>query len=117
MNNAKTFGLVKTASAAIVFYQKINLFMHEPTQSPAACIIRSAAMRKFGLNIKNRKEPFVWDDVVSFVMAYGIRQQGYCHLVVVTMAVLMFGGMSRHDDAPGIQWRIVAFLENRSAYE
>jgi hypothetical protein len=52
MNGAKTFALVKAASAAIAFYQKINLFNHEPTQSPAVCLVRGAAMRKFGLNPK-----------------------------------------------------------------
>ncbi len=94
---------MKAASAAIAFHQKINLFAQEPTQSPAVCIVRSAAMRKFGLNTKNWKEPFVWDDVVSFVVTYGIRQQGYCHMVVVKMAVLMLGGMCRYDDASGLQ--------------
>ncbi len=54
-NNAKTFAPVKAASAAIAFFQKTNLFDHEPTESPAACLVRSAAMRKFGLNAKNRK--------------------------------------------------------------
>jgi hypothetical protein len=31
MNGAKTLVPVKAASAAIAFYQKINLFDHEPT--------------------------------------------------------------------------------------
>ncbi len=75
------------------------------------------AMRKFVLNAKNRKKPFEWNDVVRFAVAYGVRQQGYCHLVVATMAVLMFGGMCRYDGASGLQWRNVRFLEDRSAYE
>jgi len=115
MNNAKTSGLVKAASAAIAFYQKINLFAHEP--SPAVCIVRSAAMRKFGLNAKNRKEPFEWDDVVCFAVAYGVRQQGYRHLVVATMAVLIFGGICHYDDVSGLQWRNARFQEDRIAYE
>jgi len=49
-NNAKTFAPVKAASPAIAFYQKTNLFSHEPTQSPAACLVREAAIRRFGLN-------------------------------------------------------------------
>ncbi len=49
MNGAKTFAPVKAASAAIAFYQKINLFDHEPTQSPAVCLVRGAAMMIFGL--------------------------------------------------------------------
>jgi integrase len=117
MNNAKTFAPVKAASAAIAFYQKINLFDHEPTQSPAVCLVRGAAMRKFGLNPKNRKEPFEWEQVVSFVEAYGVRHQGYCHLVVATMAIVMFGGMCRYDDASGLLWRNVRFEEDGSAFE
>ena len=57
-NNAKTFAPVKAASTAIAFYQKINLFSHEPTQSPAVCLVREAAIGRFGLNPKNQKEPF-----------------------------------------------------------
>jgi hypothetical protein len=58
LNDAKSFAPVKATSAAIAFFQKANLFDHEPTQCPAACLVRNAAMRKFGLNPKNRKEPF-----------------------------------------------------------
>jgi hypothetical protein len=55
MNTAKTFAPVKAACAAIAFYRKINLFDTEPTQSLAVCVVRGAAMRKFGLNSKNQK--------------------------------------------------------------
>ena len=72
-NNAKTFAPVKAASAAIAFYQNINLFSHEPTQSPAVNIVREAAARRFGLHPKNRKEPFEWANVVKFAEAYGAR--------------------------------------------
>ncbi len=89
-NAAKMLAPVKAASSAIAFYQKINLFTHKPTQSPAVCIIRSAAMRRFGLNTTNRKEPFQWEQVVRFAEAYGARHQEYCHLVVATMVVVMF---------------------------
>ncbi len=74
-------------------------------------------MRKFGLEANNRKEAFEWNDVVHFAVAYGIRQQDYCHLLVGAMAVLMFGGMCRYDDASGLQWRNVRFLEDRSSCE
>jgi integrase len=117
MNNAKTFAPVKAASAAIAFFQKTNLFAHNPTQSPAACLVRSAAMRKFGLNAKNRKEPFEWDQVVDFAEAYGLRHQGYCHLMVATMAVIMFSGMCRYDDASGLLWSNIRFEADGSAFE
>ena len=90
---------MKGVSVAIAFYQKINLFDNEPTQSPAVCVVRSAAMQNFGLNTKNRKGPFDWEQVVDFAVAYGVRHHGQCHLVVATMAIVTFGGMCRYDDA------------------
>jgi hypothetical protein len=84
-NTAKTFAMVKAASAAIAFYQKMYLFDHEPTHSPAVCVVRGAAIRKFGLNPKNQKEPFEWGKVVDFAEAYGVQHQGYCQMVVATM--------------------------------
>jgi hypothetical protein len=32
------------------------------------------------------------------------------------MTILMFGGMCRYEDASGLQWRNVRFLQDRSAY-
>ncbi len=54
---------------------------------------------------------------MSLVEAYGVRHQGYCHLVVATMALVMFGGMCRYDDASGLLWRNVRFGEDGSAFE
>jgi hypothetical protein len=117
VNGAKSFAPVKAASAAIAFYQKISLYSHEPTQTPAVCIVRSAAMRWFGLNTRNRKEPFEWEQVVRFADAYGVRHQGYCHLVAATMTVVMLGGMCRYDDASCLLWRSVRFMEDGSGFE
>jgi hypothetical protein len=115
VSGAKTFAPVKAASAAIAFYQKIILFYHEPTQSPAVCLVRGAAMRKFGLIGRSL---FEWEQVVNFVEAYGVRHQGYCHLVVATMAIVMFDGMCRrYDDASGQLWRNVRFEEDGSGFE
>jgi hypothetical protein len=117
MNGAKTFAPVQAASTAIAFYYKITLFDHEPTESPAVCLVRGAAMRKFGLNPKSRKELFEWEQVVSFVEAYGVRHQGYCHLVVATMEIVMFCGICRYEDASGLLWRNARFEEDGSGYE
>ena len=51
----------------------------------------------------------MWADVVMFATAYGVLQQGYCHLVVSTMAVLMFGGMCRYSDVSLLRWRNLEF--------
>ena len=117
MISAKIFAPVKAASAAIALFQKINLFDHEPTQSPAACLVRSAAMRKLGLNAKNHKEPFERDQVLDLGEAYGVRHHGYCHLVVAMMAVIMFGRMCRYDDASGLLWSNIRFEEDGIAFE
>ena len=117
VNDAKSFAPMKAASAAIAFFEKVNLFYHEPTRCPAACLVRNAAMRKFGRNPKNRKEPVEWDNVVFFAEAYGVRQQGYCHLVVASILVIMFGAMCRYDDASGLMWRNIRFVEDGSGFE
>ncbi len=73
MNRAKKIAPVKAASSAIAFFQKINLFDHDLTQAPAVCLVRGAATKKFGLTLKNPKEPFEWAHAVSFAEAYGVR--------------------------------------------
>ncbi len=74
-------------------------------------------MRQFGLSPKNRKEPFEWDNVVLFAEAYGVRYQGYCHLVVASMAVIMIGAMCQYDDTSGLKWSNTRFVENGSGFE
>ncbi len=79
--------------------------------------MHSAVMMKFGLNTKNRKEPFEWGQVVDFAEACGVRHQRYCHMVVATMSVVMFGGMCRYDDASGLLWKNVRFVEDGGGFE
>jgi hypothetical protein len=38
-------------------------------------------------------------------------------MVVATMAVVMFGGMCRYDDASGLRWKNVRFVEDGSGFE
>ena len=71
--------------------------------------MRSAATRRFGLNAKYRKEPFDWDQVVDFAMAYGVRYRGYCHKVIAAIVVVMFGGMCSYDDASRLLWFNICF--------
>jgi len=107
VERSNTFATVKSASAAIAYFQKINLQHHLPTPSPTVGMVRQAASRKFGLTPKVRKEPFQWAQVVAFAQEYGVNNRGYCHLVVASMAVVMFGGMCRYDDASHLHWRNV----------
>ena len=74
-------------------------------------------MRKFGMYTKTRKETFEWDQVVDFAVASGVQHHGYRHLVVTTMAVVMFGGMCRYDYASGRLWSNIRFETDGSAFE
>ena len=55
--------------------------------------------------------------MVKFAEAYGSLQQGYCHLVVATIVVIMFSLMCRYDDASGLMWRNICFETGGSAFE
>jgi hypothetical protein len=97
VERSKSFASVKSASLAIAFFQKVNMFDHLPTQSPAVNMVREATARKFGLTPKGRQEAFTCSQVVAFTEAYGVNSQGYCDLVVATMVVVMFGTMCRYN--------------------
>ena len=96
MDVANSYSTIKSASASIAFFHKINLFTNHPTGAPEVCMVRTAAARKFGLSPKRIKEPFLWAQLVDFALLYGMHKQGYCHLVVATMAILSFGDMCRY---------------------
>ncbi len=49
--------------------------------------------------------------------AYGVRHQGYYHPVVATIAVVMFGGIFRYDDASRLLWANIHFEADGSAFE
>ena len=73
VERSKSFAPVKSASAMIAFFQKVNMFDHLPTQSLAVDMVRQATARRFGLTPKGRKEPFTWSQVGAFAEAYGVN--------------------------------------------
>jgi hypothetical protein len=117
MDKAKTSAPIKSVSAAIAFYQKVNLYNHNPIMPPEACMVRRDAARKFGHIPLGRKTPFAWSHLVLFAEAYGVRHQGYCHLVVATIAVVMFGAMCRYNDVSHLRWRKLKFELDGSSFE
>ncbi len=44
-----------------------------------------------------------------FATAYGVLKQGYCHLGVSSMAVLMFGGLCTYNYGSRLRWRKLRF--------
>ena len=117
MDNANSSSTVKTASAYIAFFHEINLFTNHPTLAPEVCMVRTATARKFGLSAKRVKEPFLWFQLVDFALLYGNHNQGYCHLVVSTMAILSFGAMCRYSDVSRLKWKNIKFESDSSSFE
>ena len=66
--------------------------------APDVCMVRTAAARKFGLSVKRVEKPFLLFRFVYFALLYGNQNQGDCHLVVATVAILSFGAMCRYRD-------------------
>ena len=117
MNSANSFSTIKSASASMAFFHKINLFTNHPTMAPEVCMVRTAAARKFGLSSKRVKEPFMRLDLVGFAFLYGVHSQGYCHLVVSTMPILSFGAMCRYNDVSRLKWEDIRFESDLSSFE
>ena len=76
MDKAKTVALIKIAPEAIAFYQKLNLYIHNPTMAHEAGMVRRSMARKCGITPLKRKTPFTWSHLVLFAEAYGVRHQG-----------------------------------------
>ena len=85
--------------------------------APEVCIERTVAARKFGLLAKRVKDPFLWFQFVDFDLLYGNQNQGYCHLVVLTMAILSFGAMCRYSDVSRLKWKNIKFESDSCSFE
>ncbi len=59
MDKANSFSSIKSASFAIPFFDKINLYNSLLTFASEVCMVRTDAARKFGLSAKSVKDPFV----------------------------------------------------------
>jgi hypothetical protein len=117
MNSSKSFSTIKSASTSIVFFHKIILFTNHPAMALEVCMVRTTSTRKFGLSPKRVKERFMWMDLVNFALLYGVHSQGYCHLVVTTMAISSFGAMCRYSDVSRLKWGNIKFESDLSSFE
>ena len=117
MDNANSFSTIKSASASIAFFSKSNLFTNDTTMAPEECMTMTVAARKFDLSAKRIKEPFLWFQLVDFSALYGNQNQGYCHLVVATMAILSFGAMCRYSDVSRLKWKNIKLESDSSSFE
>jgi len=80
-------------------------------------MVRTATARKFGLSPKRVKESFLWSDLMNFALLYGVHSQGYCNLVVASMAILSFGAMCRYSEVSRLKWEYIRFESDLSSFE
>ena len=73
------------------------------------CMVRTTTARTFGSSAIRVKNLFLWFQLGDFAIIYSIHTQGYCHLVVSTMAILSFETMCRYSDVNRLRWRNVHF--------
>jgi hypothetical protein len=59
MDKANTCSTIKSSSADIAFFHKINLFTNHTTMAPKVCMVKTAAARKLGLSANRVKELFM----------------------------------------------------------
>jgi hypothetical protein len=85
--------------------------------APEVYIARTGAARKFGLSAKRVKEHFLWSQLVDFASLYGNQNQGYCHLVVSTMAIFSFGAMCRYSDVSRLKLKNIEFESDSCSFE
>jgi len=65
---------------------------------------------------QNELRSLFFFQLVDFALLYGIHNQGYCHLVVATMAILSFGAMCLYSDVSQLKWGNVHFKPDLSSF-
>ena len=84
--------------------------------APEVCMMMTTFAMKFVFFAKRVKDPFLWFQLVDFALLYGIYNQGFCHLVVASMASVMFDGMCRYNDASRLRWRHVTIEPDGNSF-
>ena len=102
--SAKSFAVIKTASAAIAQMHSINLHPAEPTKGALASMIRKAAARDLGLAPHNLKSPWTWAQVRDFTATYCTPTGAEFTFITALAAATLFVCACRFDDAHALRW-------------
>ena len=92
---ANTFSVIKTASAAIHTMHKLSLSDREPTSHPLVKMIRESSQRVLGTRLVNQKEPLDFEVLRN---AANRANDDFLQRLSVTMALLGFAGFLRYSD-------------------
>jgi hypothetical protein len=109
LNSAKSFSVIKSASAAIAAVHKMNMFTCRPTRGPMVALVRECAKRTLGLAATRDKAPFPWEAVARLALNFCTADSAPWCWVVGLMAVVCFAGFGRYSDIAQLLWQDVVF--------
>ena len=103
LQSAKSYAVIKTASAAIAQMHTANQFP-SPTLDVLPKLIRKAARRQLGDDVQNVKAPFEWSDLGAFVNRSCRQDQPRVRWIIALLTALMFAGFTRPAECQKLNW-------------
>ena len=105
---AKTYSVIKTASAAINQAHVANL-LASPTDHQLPSMVRKVAKRQLGSEAKNVKSHFDWAVIAKFATEFARDGQPPVRQMLAVLAAVAFAGFCRPDEVTQLRWRHVVF--------
>jgi hypothetical protein len=111
--NAQTYSVVKTASAAIHAYHRFAPGEDERcvTEHPLVCAVRETAKRALGVGVRNRKAPLDIEVLTRFAER-AVRSGQFLPMLSATMMLVGFCGFMRYDDLCNIYVDEIKFYDD-----
>ena len=110
---AKTYSVIKTASAAINHAHVANLLAN-PTNHQLPSMVRKVAKRQLGSEAKNVKSPFDWAVIAKFATEFARAGQPPVRQMLAVLAAVAFAGFCRPDEVTQLRWRHVVFCHTHA---
>lgn len=101
---ATSYAAVKSASAAISTYHEMNGDASNPTKNLLCKMVRLAAKRRLGVEVKRRKAPLVPAEVERLVAGLAPAGAPLQDVMLAAFAATAFAGFLRYSDA--VQLRV-----------
>jgi len=102
LEHGLAYGVVKAASASIFQAHTLAGFSNTRTDHPIVKAIRSAAMRRLGLQPKNRKEPVSLQLCMQCARRLSATGASLFHHQLAVYIMICFAGFLRYHDATNI---------------
>ena len=109
LDSAKSFSVLRSASAAIAAFHKVNLFPQRPTRGPLPSMVRECGKRLLGLAANRDKAPFPWEAIARLALVFCTPTSEPWRWVVGLLAVVCFAGFGRYNDFAPMLWQDIVF--------